>query len=350
MNRRTLLLTGLVVSAQTLITACGNTTARSGSTTPGPSDQAGIANAAAAPPGGSTGDRPAAPLAAVATATPLPPSPTPVPPTATPLPPTPTPTPAAPKKTGSALAPAVTAASIAVVDGASGAVIYSKAPHEQLAPASLTKIFTALVALRSGTLSDLITVKYDPAELPDSTMMGAKPGEQYTLENLLYGLLLPSGGDAAIAIANAIGGTESQFIDMMNAEAARLGLTDSHFVNPHGLDAAHHYSSAYDMAMGGRYGMLTYPAFRTIVGTKAWDVHGTRSFEIYNLNPVLGNYAGADGVKIGYTDDAGRTIVASATHNNHLVLVSLMRCGTYLGDTAPLFKWVFDNFTWPSDG
>jgi len=350
MNRRTLLLTGLVVSAQTLVVACGTVAERSATSTPGTASLASTSNVAA-PSGRSSGSQQAAPLApaAVAMAMPLPTA-TADPATPTPLPPSPTPTPAAPTKTGSAPPPNVTAASIAVVDGTSGALIYGKVPHQQLAPASLTKIFTALVAFRAGKLNDLITVNYDPADLPDSTMMGAKPGEQYTLENLLYGLLLPSGGDAAIAIGNAIGGTESQFIDMMNAEAARLNLTDSHFVNPHGLDAAHHYSSAFDMAMGGRYGMLTYPEFRTIVGTKAWDVHGTRSFEIYNLNPVLGNYAGADGVKIGYTDDAGRTIVASATEDNHLVLVSLMRCGTYLGDTAPLFKWVFDNFSWPTDG
>ncbi|HEX5416677.1 MAG TPA: hypothetical protein VFZ25_13485 [Chloroflexota bacterium] len=343
MNRRTFLLTGLVVSAPALVAACGSVARRSASPTVTLSK-----NVNARVEAGALSVPEAAPP--VATATPMPPTATPVPSTPTPLPPSPTPAPVAPTKTGSGAPPNVTAAAIAVVDGASGALLFGKSPHQQLAPASLTKIFTALVAFRLGKLDDVITVKYDPAELPDSTMMGAKPGEQYTLENLLYGLLLPSGGDAAIAIANAIGGTESHFIELMNAQVAQLNLQDSHFVNPHGLDAAHHYSSAYDMAMGGRYGMLTYPAFRAIVGTKAWDVHGTRSFEIYNLNPDLGTYPGANGVKIGYTDDAGRTIVASATHDNHLVLVSLMRCGTYLGDTTPLFNWAFDNFTWPGEG
>lgn len=179
-------------------------------------------------------------------------------------------------------------------------------------------------------------------------MMGIKPGETYTLEDLLYGLLLPSGGDAADAIANAIGGNQAHFVAMMNAEAAGLGLHDSHFVNPHGLTAPDHYSSAYDMAMAARYGMQTYPAFRTIVDTRTWTVHGTRSFQIYNLNKFLWSYPGADGVKIGYTGHAGRTIVASATRNGHQVFVSLMNCGDFVGDTTPLFNWVFQNFTWPA--
>src|SRR6185437_8628399 len=162
----------------------------------------------------------------------------------------------------------------------------------QLAPASLTKIFTALVALGSGTPSREITVQFDPAQLSDSTLMGIQPGETYTLEDLLYGLMLPSGNDAALAIANAIGGSDEHFVSMMNDEVTALGLRDSHFVNPHGLDAPDHYSSAYDLAIASRSGMQRYPEFRTVVGTETWVVHGTRSFTIYNLNPFLGNYPG----------------------------------------------------------
>jgi D-alanyl-D-alanine carboxypeptidase len=274
----------------------------------------------------------------------VPPSPTLVPPSPTPIPPTPTATPIPLKQVSTAPAPPVNAAAVVVLDGATGEVLTAKSPHEQLAPASLTKIFTALVALRYGNLDQVITAEFDPAQLPDSTMMGIKPGEKYSLKDLLYGLLLPSGGDAAIAIANAIGGSETHFVQLMNDEAARLGLRDSNFVNPHGLDAPNHVSSAFDMAMGGRYGTLTYPAFRTIVGTKSWQVHGTRSFWIANLNPLLGSYPGADGVKIGYTDAAGRTIVGSVTHGNQQTFVSLMRCAQYVGDCTPLFGWVADSY------
>lgn len=258
----------------------------------------------------------------------------------------PTPTPAAPRKTGSALAPPVSGISVAVIDGGSGALLHGLDPHRRLAPASLTKIFTALVALRTSSPPRQINVQFDPAQLSDSTLMGIHPGETYTLEDLLYGLLLPSGNDAALAIGNAIGGSNEHFVTMMNDEVTALGLHDSHFVNPHGLDAPDHYSSAYDMAMAARYGMQHDPEFRSVVGTETWVVHGTRSFTIDNLNPFLGSYPGADGVKIGFTDNAARTIVASATRDGHQVFVTVMKVGDWVSNTAPLFDWVYQNFTW----
>jgi D-alanyl-D-alanine carboxypeptidase (penicillin-binding protein 5/6) len=286
-----------------------------------------------------------APTAVAASATPteVPPSPT-VPPTATP-----TPTIAAPAKTGAAAAPAVNAWSVAVVDEASGALLYGRDPHRQLAPASLTKIFTALVALEQGwDLQRPITVQFDQSELVDSTLMGLKPGETYTLEDLLYGLMLPSGNDAALAIADAVGGSEDNFATMMNSEATKLGLKDSHFIDAHGLDRPGHYSSAYDLAMAARYGMTTFPEFRALAKANIWDVHGTRAYSVYNLNRFLRSYNGADGVKIGYTDNSGPAIVASATRNGHRVYVALLHCGDIVGDSTPLFNWVFANFTWPA--
>ncbi|MGH2457424.1 MAG: D-alanyl-D-alanine carboxypeptidase family protein, partial [Chloroflexota bacterium] len=255
---------------------------------------------------------------------------------------------AAPVQTGAAPPPDVNAWSIAVIDERSGALLYGRDPHRELAPASLTKIFTALVALRYGQLDQRITVRFDPAEIPDSTLMGIRPGETYTLEDLLYGLMLPSGNDAALAIANGVGGSEARFADLMNAQASDLGLKDSHFVNPHGLDAPGHYTSAYDLAMAARYGMIHFAEFRTLVKARSRTVHGTRTFTVYNLNRFLWSYPGADGVKIGYTDNAGKTIVASATRNGHRVYVALMHCGDIVDDSAPIFDWVFANFTWPT--
>jgi len=329
-NRRSFVSSALALTALSALAGCASPAASATNSTTLPTPA----------PGGAS-----APLAAIRVSL----APTAVPPTPTPIPPSPTPGPVAPVQSGNKTAPTVTATAIAVVDGASGEVLFGKDAHGTYAPASLTKIFTALVALRHGRLDQEITVQYDVAQLPDSTMMGIKPGERYTLQDLLYGLLLPSGGDAALAIANAVGGTVPNFVSMMNAEATGLGLHDSNFVNPHGLDAPNLHSSAYDMAMAGRFGMATYPIFRKIVGTKAWDVHGTRSFEIYNLNKFLWNYSGADGVKIGYTDLAGRTIVASAVEQNHQVFVSLMRLGDWVSDTVPLFNWAFENFTWSSN-
>lgn len=286
----------------------------------------------------------------IASAMPMPTA-TPVPPTATPVPPTPTPTRAAPIKTGAATAPQVNAWSVAVIDEASGALIYGRDPHRRLAPASTTKIFTALVALaKGGDLRREINVQFDQSELYDSTLMGIHPGEIYTLEDLLYGLMLPSGNDAALAIANDLGGNEAGFATMMNAQAEALGLTDSHFVNPHGLDRPNHYSSAYDLAMAARYGMLTYPEFRDLARALAWNIHGSRSWTVYNLNRLLRDYPGADGVKIGFTDNSGPAIVASATRDGHRVYVALLHCGDIVGDSTPLFNWVFSNFTWSNTG
>jgi D-alanyl-D-alanine carboxypeptidase len=257
---------------------------------------------------------------------------------------------AAPVKTGSGAAPLVDAWSVAVVDGDSGALLYGKDPHRRLAPASITKIFTALVALERGDLHQEIRVQFDQAGLTaaGSTVMGIRPGETYSLEDLLYGLMLPSGGDAAEAIANAVGGSQAGFVALMNQEAAGLGLNDSHFTNPHGLDAPGLYSSAYDMALAARYGMARYPEFRALAQARTWTVHGSRSFPVYNLNRFLWSYPGADGVKIGYDDNAGKTIVASATRHGHRVFVVLMHCGDIVNDSVPLFNWAFANFSWPT--
>jgi D-alanyl-D-alanine carboxypeptidase (penicillin-binding protein 5/6) len=313
MNRRRLLVSMAVACAQGSLDACAR---------PGLSGSTASRNAGPFPSAGPTRDAP------------------------TPTVPRPTLTPAPPRRTGTAPPPMVSGVSVAVIDGGSGALLYGLSPHRRLPPASLTKIFTALVALKYGNPRRLITVQFDPSQLPDSTLMGIHPGETYSLEDLLYGLMLPSGNDAALAIANAIGGSEEHFVAMMNDEVAELHLRDSHFVNPHGLDAPEHYSSAYDLSMAARYGMQHAPEFRKVVGTRTWTVHGSRSFPIENLNPFLGSYPGADGVKIGFTDDAARTIVASATRYGHQIFVAVMKVGDWVSNTAPLFDWVYQNFTW----
>src|SRR5439155_25477483 len=119
-------------------------------------------------------------------------------------------------------------------------------------------------------------------------------------------------------------------------------------VDAHGVDRPGHYSSAYDLAMAARYGLTHFPEFGTLAKARAWDVQGSSSYAIYNLNRFLRSYNGADGVKIGYTDNSGPAIVASATHNGHRVYVALLHCGDIVGDSVPLFNWVWANFQWPA--
>jgi D-alanyl-D-alanine carboxypeptidase len=262
--------------------------------------------------------------------------------------PTPRPTIAPPLKISSGSVPAVTAESIVVIDEASGQVLYGFNEHASAPMASITKIATAIVALEHSNLNDIVKVKYDPEELVDSTAMGCLPGEWYTMEDLLYGLMLPSGNDAALAIANHVAGSKEAFVGMMNDKVKELGLTDTHFANPHGLDEKNHYSSAYDMAMLARYGMTTSQAFRNLAAAKYWDIHGSKSYRIYNLNRLLQNYQYADGVKIGYTDNAGRTTVASATYEGHRVYVAFLHGSDIVNDVVPMFKYAYSNYEWPA--
>jgi D-alanyl-D-alanine carboxypeptidase len=148
-----------------------------------------------------------------------------------------------------------------VIDEDSGQVLYERGSSQRTAPASITKIMTALVAIERGKPEDRFKVEFDSTELVDSTLMGIHPGDEVTLEDLLYGLMLPSGNDAALAIANHIAGSKQAFVQMMIDKARDLGLQNTHFQNPHGLDEAGHYTSAYDITMTARYAMQHYPLF-----------------------------------------------------------------------------------------
>ena len=251
-----------------------------------------------------------------------------------------------PRQEGSEGPPPVTAENIAVVDETSGALLYQREPFARLAPASITKIATAIVALeREPDISTIYTTTVSASALvacDGSSVMGLEPGDHVRLETLLYGMLLPSGNDAAEQVAVSLAGSRRGFVDWMNEKIASLGLRDTHFVTPSGMDADNHYSSAYDMALLGRYAMRN-PTFRTIVATPRFVGD---DYYMRNLNSLLGVYPGADGVKIGYTDIAGHTIVASAARDGHRVYVALLRSKDTHGDSIKLFDWVWANFRW----
>jgi hypothetical protein len=229
-----------------------------------------------------------------------------------------------------------------LLDDASGEILWGRNPYGEVPPASLTKIITSLVALDRTRLADRVNIQVDSRGMWDSTVMGLTPGENLSMETLLYGLMLSSGNDAGIAIAQYIAGSESGFAGLMNAKAAELGLVNSHFVNPHGLDAPGHYSSPFDLVAFARNGMRN-PTFSRIVGTRRIDLEG---YPIVNLNGLPALYPKADGVKTGFTDGAGRAVVGSAVDNGHRIYVALIRSGNPIPEAAALLEWTFKNFAW----
>jgi D-alanyl-D-alanine carboxypeptidase len=254
--------------------------------------------------------------------------------------------PGPPKRVGNEQAPYVSALHVAIIDEASGRLLYSEDPFARVPQASTTKIATTIVALeRAPDLDRRINVTISAMAMANrdgSSTMGIEPGRTVSLDTLLHGMMLPSGNDAAEQVAVALADSREQYVGWMNQAAAALGLKDTHFVNPSGMDAEGHYSSAYDMAMLARYAMRN-PAFRSLAGSSRY---AGDNFSMQNLNRFLDLYPGADGVKIGFTDAAQKTIVASATRDGHRVYVSLMHSQDLVGDCSALFDWVWKSFSW----
>lgn len=239
--------------------------------------------------------------------------------------------------------PKIEAGAAIVMDMKSGRVLYEKNAHARKAIASTTKIMTAIVALEKGNLDDKVKVSKRAASIRGSTI-NLKAGEEMTLKELLYGLMLRSGNDAAIAIAEHIGGSVEGFATMMNQKAQELGLKNTQFKTPHGLDTPGHYSTAYELAQMTRYA-LNNPMFSKIVGTQNISVAG-RNF--YTTNEMLGAYPGADGVKTGYTGQAGRCLVTSATRNNMRFISVVLNCASRsirAQNSRAILDYAFNNYS-----
>ena len=249
-----------------------------------------------------------------------------------------------PSYVGDGPPPQITGRAAVVMEAPCAALLYSKNAHQRLPPASLAKIATALVAAERVGLDQVVDVDVNSGLLvasSGSTVMGLEPGQRMSLRDLLYGLLLPSGNDAAIAIAEHVGGTVAGFVELMNAKAQALGLRNTHFSNPHGLDGPGLYSSAFDMALLGR-ALLANSELAAIVRTKsyqpAWD-----GPQLWNGNELLDRYPEALGVKIGYTEQAGQTIVAAAEGDGRRLIVSVLGAWDRYSDAINLFEWAFAN-------
>ena len=234
----------------------------------------------------------------------------------------------------------LSAASAVLMDGDTGRVLWEKDSHARRPIASITKLMTALVALESGhDLEEVVTVAPQWAGVEGSSLY-LRPGEEITLEALLYGLLLRSGNDAALAVAGHCGGTVESFVSRMNQKARELGMADTHFVNPNGLDGAEHYSSAWDMALLAR-ACLANETLAKIAATRS-VTFGTRTFT--NHNKLLWRYEGCVGLKTGYTEKAGRTLVSAARRDGMtLICVTLNAPGDWADHTA-LFDWGFARY------
>ncbi len=235
-----------------------------------------------------------------------------------------------------------------LMDTATGKIVYDKQGGKRLPPASTTKILTAILAIESGRMTDAVTVSEHAAKTRGSTMH-LKAGQVLTLEELVTGLMLRSGNDAAVAIAEYLGGSVEEFAVHMNARAHQLGAKDSHFVNPHGLPDPDHYVTARDLAKLARFAMQN-ERFAAIVGQKEarvdWeDAGGMHEAELKNTNKLLWRLAGADGVKTGSTGEAGPCLVASATEDDHRFVCVLLNDPARWQDAAALLRWGLDEYT-----
>ena len=240
----------------------------------------------------------------------------------------------------------VGAQSYITIEQQSGRVLYAKNADAQLPIASLTKVMTALVVLENAALSEMATVTPTSYGIEGSSIYLEK-GEVLSVENLLLGLMLQSGNDAAATLAEHVAGSIAQFAQMMNAKAKELGMVNSHFVNPHGLPAKEHYSSAADMAIATRAAMQ-HEAFRRIVSTKRaqmpWANHAYERV-ITNKNRILTLYEGGNGVKTGYTKQAGRCLIAAAQRDGMQLISVVLNCPDMWQDSMALLDEGFGEFS-----
>ena len=228
----------------------------------------------------------------------------------------------------------LSAAAAILMDADSGEILYEKDAARKMRIASTTKIMTALVALTHARLTATITVTND--HMVEGSSMYLKPGEVVTVEELLYGLLLCSGNDAALALADCCGGLEA-FVAAMNDKAAALGMTGTSFANPNGLDDENHYSTARDMAVLAAYAAKD-PTFRRICSTRTATVGGRT---MTNHNKLLSQVEGCIGMKTGYTRAAGRTLVSCAERQGRRLVAVTLCDGNDWADHKALYETGF---------
>lgn len=233
-----------------------------------------------------------------------------------------------------------------VFDRTSKQVLFGKNENVKGAMASTTKIMTAIVVLENANLDEEIQVSTKSAGTGGSRL-GLKTGDKITINNLLYGLMLRSGNDAAVALAESVGGSVSEFADMMNEKAKELHLTSTHFVTPHGLDNSEHYTTAVELAKIADYAMEN-EMFCKIVGTKIATIYiNGYEKQIANTNELLGNLNGVVGIKTGFTNNAGRCLVTETRRDNMDIIVVVLGADTKkfrTQDSVKLIEYTYSNY------
>ena len=236
-------------------------------------------------------------------------------------------------------------AAAAMIEEKTGRVLYAFHEEQELPMASTTKIMTALLAIENCELQETVTTGENAFGVPGTSIYLEK-GETLTLEQILYGLMLASGNDAAVAIAEHVGGSIAGFCDMMNSRAAALGCLHTHYATPHGLPAADHYTSALDLCRIAREAMRL-PFFRQVVSTQRatipWESHDYDRV-LNNKNKLLSTYPGAIGVKTGYTKAAGRCLVFAAERDGMTVIGSVLNCPDWFDASARLLDQAFEEY------
>ncbi len=243
----------------------------------------------------------------------------------------------------------ITATSYVLMDAESGKVLKSRLPHQKLPPASTTKLMTMLLTLEAigqGKVNqtDLVTASRKASEMEGSRIY-LEVGETMNMDDLLKSMALASANDASVAVAENISGSEASFVTQMNSKAKEIGMQDSHFANVSGMPAQGHYSSSYDLALLAKYTL----AHTEILQYTSLKQHTLRNgtFPIYNGNKLLWQYAGTDGLKNGYTSEAGNCLITTAKRGHLRLIVVVLGCplkGSQTSDTMRLLDYGFEHY------
>lgn len=239
----------------------------------------------------------------------------------------------------------LSAHSAVTINTLTGDVVYEKNAYTRMPMASTTKIMTAICAIENGNLDSMVKVHPSAVGVEGSSMYLGH-GEELSLRDLLYGLMLSSGNDAAVAIAMHISGSVDEFAKLMNETANKIGADNTRFANPNGLDDENHYTTAYDLAMITRYGM-SLPEFAKIVSSKTAKVPWQdRDYPrtLNNHNKLLNMYEGCDGVKTGFTKKSGRCLVSSATREGYQVIAVTLNAPNDWNDHMAMLDYAFANY------